>query len=68
MALSYFVGVDVGTGSARAAVVSSEGQVVNVSTRSIKTFNPQLNFYEQSSDDIWAAVSTVVKVFGIQDS
>ncbi|XP_046620024.1 FGGY carbohydrate kinase domain-containing protein isoform X3 [Neodiprion virginianus] len=57
----YFVGVDVGTGSARAAIVSSNGKLINMATCPIKTFNPRPNFFEQSSDDIWSAVCNVVK-------
>ena len=50
------IGVDVGTGSVRAGVFSSEGKLLGVATEEIKTFNPQHNFYEQSSDNIWTAV------------
>lgn len=60
--MNYFVGVDVGTGSARAALVTSQGKVVETAMQSIKTFNPQEDFYEQSSDDIWQSVCHVVKV------
>ncbi|XP_058791631.1 FGGY carbohydrate kinase domain-containing protein [Phymastichus coffea] len=57
----YFVGVDVGTGSARAALVTSQGKIIESAVHPIKTFNPQDKFYEQSSNDIWASVCTVVK-------
>lgn len=62
MAKNFFVGVDVGTGSVRAAVVSSDGKLIGSSTRSIQTLNSQRDFYEQSSDDIWSSVCHVVKV------
>lgn len=61
--MDYFVGVDVGTGSARAALVTSQGKVVKTAVKPIKTFNPQDDFYEQSSDDIWQSVCYVVKVY-----
>lgn len=60
--MHYFVGVDVGTGSARAALVTAQGEVVKAAAQAIKTFNPQEDFYEQSSDDIWESVCCVVKV------
>lgn len=58
----FFIGVDVGTGSARAAIVSVHGKVINMCIRPIKTWRPQTNHYEQSSDDIWNAVCECVKV------
>ncbi|KAJ8681215.1 hypothetical protein QAD02_017002 [Eretmocerus hayati] len=59
--MDFFVGVDVGTGSARAALVSSGGKIISTAVHPITTFNPQPGFYEQSSDDIWTAVCHVVK-------
>lgn len=58
----YFVGVDVGTGSARAALVNAHGQVLQMHVKPIKTWNPIANHYEQSSDDIWRAVCECVQV------
>ncbi|XP_055373287.1 FGGY carbohydrate kinase domain-containing protein isoform X2 [Condylostylus longicornis] len=57
----YFVGVDVGTGSVRAALVTSQGQVIKQHAKSIKTWNPEANYYEQSSEDIWNAVCECVR-------
>ncbi|XP_014203534.1 FGGY carbohydrate kinase domain-containing protein [Copidosoma floridanum] len=59
--MDYFVGVDVGTGSVRAALVDSKGKVIETAVHPIKTFNPHTNFYEQSSNDIWSAVCHVVR-------
>ncbi|XP_055840821.1 FGGY carbohydrate kinase domain-containing protein [Episyrphus balteatus] len=56
----YFVGVDVGTSSARAALVSSDGKVLKQTIRPIKTWNPQQDHFEQSSDDIWNSVAFCV--------
>ncbi|KRF84546.1 uncharacterized protein Dvir_GJ13420, isoform B [Drosophila virilis] len=58
---AYFVGVDVGTGSARAALVNAEGQVEQQAVEAIKTWTPEPHFYEQSSEDIWHAICKVVK-------
>uniref|UniRef100_A0A182J1G4 Carbohydrate kinase FGGY N-terminal domain-containing protein n=1 Tax=Anopheles atroparvus TaxID=41427 RepID=A0A182J1G4_ANOAO len=57
----FLVGVDVGTGSARAALVSGSGQVLETYVKSIRTWNSQPNYYEQSSEDIWSAVCECVK-------
>lgn len=59
--MNYFVGVDVGTGSARAALVSSTGKVIKQATYPLEIFHPAQDFYEQSSDNIWYAVCKVVK-------
>uniref|UniRef100_A0A182JUC9 FGGY carbohydrate kinase domain-containing protein n=1 Tax=Anopheles christyi TaxID=43041 RepID=A0A182JUC9_9DIPT len=58
---AYLVGVDVGTGSARAALVTSKGEVLQTCVKSIQTWNTQPNYYEQSSEDIWSAVCECVK-------
>ncbi|XP_030385094.1 FGGY carbohydrate kinase domain-containing protein [Scaptodrosophila lebanonensis] len=66
----YFVGVDVGTGSARAALVSADGKVEKQAVQEIKTWTPEPDYYEQSSENIWQAVCKVVKnvVGGIDKS
>lgn len=58
----YFVGVDVGTGSARAALVTQNGKIVQVAEEEIRTWNPQPDFYEQSSDNIWDACVKCIRV------
>lgn len=58
----YFVGIDVGTGSARAALVNAVGEVKSTHIVPIQTWNPRPDHYEQSSDDIWRAVCQCVKV------
>lgn len=58
----YFVGVDVGTGSVRAALVDGTGQILKKSTNAIQTWNPEENFYQQSSEDIWRSCCKVVRV------
>lgn len=60
--ISYFVGVDVGTGSARAALVTNEGRVIKTSVKSIQTWSPKTEYYEQSSDDIWTTCVAVIQV------
>lgn len=59
---SYFVGVDVGTGSVRAALVTRNGKVLRMSSEETKTWSPNVGYFEQSTDDIWKAVCLAVKV------
>lgn len=57
----YFIGVDVGTGSARACVIDSTGEILAVSTRPIAKWEPKPGHFNQSSTDIWDAVCYCVK-------
>lgn len=56
-----YVGVDVGTASARAAVFDAHGRMLASASRPIQIWRPQADFVEQSSDDIWAAVCASVR-------
>ena len=56
-----YVGVDVGTASVPAALVNHKGQVVHTAVEPIEIHNPQPDFYEQSSENIWSAVCSTVK-------
>ncbi|EWC44763.1 putative sugar kinase [Drechslerella stenobrocha 248] len=58
---SYAVGVDVGTGSARACIIDFTGELLAEVSREIKTWNPRADFYEQSTTDIWASICYCVK-------
>ncbi|MEM6160713.1 FGGY-family carbohydrate kinase [Erwinia sp. P6884] len=58
---SYYLGVDVGTGSARAGIFDSKGRMMGQASREIALFRPQADFVEQSSDDIWQAVCQSVR-------
>ncbi|XP_025416044.1 FGGY carbohydrate kinase domain-containing protein isoform X3 [Sipha flava] len=57
----YYVGVDVGTGSVRAALVDSVGRILKKSTNAIKTWNPETDYYQQSSEDIWRCCCKVIR-------
>ncbi|CAI1968484.1 Ribulokinase [Serratia proteamaculans] len=58
---SYFIGVDVGTGSARAGVFDLNGHMVGQASRTIDLYRPKADFVEQSSDNIWQAVCHAVR-------
>ncbi|XP_059230898.1 FGGY carbohydrate kinase domain-containing protein isoform X2 [Mustela nigripes] len=58
---NYYVGVDVGTGSVRAALVDQRGILLAFADQPINQWEPQFNHHEQSSEDIWAACCVVTK-------
>ena len=51
-----YIGVDVGTGSVRAAFFSGEGDYLMGTSKTITIHNPFPDIYEQSSSEIWSAV------------
>ncbi|MEW4564550.1 FGGY-family carbohydrate kinase [Bremerella sp. JC770] len=61
MSGSHYIGVDVGTGSARAGVFDSQGAMLASAVQPIETFRPQTDFVEQSSTNIWQAVCQCVR-------
>jgi len=56
-----YLGVDVGTGSARAAVFDAGGRRLGMGVHPIRIWRPEEDFVEQSSDDVWDACSSAVK-------
>jgi len=58
---AFFLGVDVGTGSARAGVFDASGVMQGNHAESIATFRPAEDFVEQSSDDIWRACGVAIR-------
>jgi FGGY-family pentulose kinase len=67
--MNYFIGIDVGTGSARAGLFDQNGQLLANQSRAIQTWKTQPNFVEQSSTDIWESIcictQAVIKESGI---
>ncbi len=57
----YVIGVDVGTGSARAGIFDLHGQMVATAQHPIQMFRPHEDHVEQSSRDIWSAVCASVR-------
>ncbi|MBB4003590.1 FGGY-family carbohydrate kinase [Aurantimonas endophytica] len=56
-----FIGVDVGTGSARAGIFDREGRLLGTAKRDIRLWRDDHGLVEQSSADIWAAVVASVR-------
>ena len=57
----YVIGVDVGTGSARAGIFELTGRMVSSAKRDITLFRASGSIVEQSSAEIWSAVCDAVK-------
>jgi D-ribulokinase len=56
-----FIGVDVGTGSARAGVFDEAGALLGAAKQTIATWYEPGDIAEQSSDDVWRAVAAAVR-------
>lgn len=59
--MRYVVGVDVGTGSARAGLFDETGKMYATASQPIPMHRPQPEWVEQSSERIWDAVCGSVK-------
>ncbi|MEM7047340.1 MAG: FGGY-family carbohydrate kinase [Pseudomonadota bacterium] len=55
------IGIDVGTGSARAGIFDAQGTLLAAAVREIARFSPAPDFAQQSTADIWAAVCQAVR-------
>lgn len=58
----YYIGVDVGTGSARAALVDDDGNILAESTHATQTYRVEADarIFEQSTTDIWAQIKLAI--------
>lgn len=61
MAGNYFIGIDVGTGSARAGIFDGTGNMAASAVFDIQMWKPEPDCVEQSSEDIWDSVCRAVK-------
>jgi ribulose kinase len=59
----YYVGVDVGTGSARAGVFDSKGNLIASTVKETQTWRSENDhrIFEQSTTDIWNAICYCVQ-------
>lgn len=58
---ALFLGIDVGTGSARAGLFDAAGTLISTAKAPLQLFREGNDIAEQSSDDIWQAVCSSVK-------
>ncbi|HVT53349.1 MAG TPA: FGGY-family carbohydrate kinase [Dongiaceae bacterium] len=56
-----FIGIDVGTGSARAGIFDKGGKLLATAKQAIKLWHEPGDIVEQSSEDIWQACATAVR-------
>ena len=61
MKSGLLLGIDVGTGSARAGLFTPDGALAGRGEEPIRTWQTTPHHVEQSSDDIWRAVCTSVR-------
>jgi FGGY-family pentulose kinase len=57
----YVIGVDVGTGSARAGVFALDGRMLAAAAHPIQLFRPRPDHVEHASADVWQAVGQAVR-------
>lgn len=61
----HYIGVDVGTGSARACLIDDSGDIKSLASENIQLWQPSSGLegshYEQSTTDIWKAICNCVK-------
>ncbi|KAA1465926.1 Pentulose kinase [Dentipellis sp. KUC8613] len=60
---SYYIGIDVGTGSVRAGLVKNDGTLVASSTKDTTTWRDSHDhrIFEQSTTEIWAGICACVR-------
>lgn len=62
---AHYIGIDVGTGSARACIIDQTGDIKSLASKTIKLWQPVKGFegshYEQSTSDIWDSICYSVR-------
>ncbi|KAF1987023.1 Pentulose kinase [Aulographum hederae CBS 113979] len=59
--MEHYIGIDVGTGSARACIMNEKGDIVGLASENIGLWQPQTGYYEQSTTDIWRCICTSIQ-------
>ncbi|KAF7180079.1 hypothetical protein CNMCM7691_009245 [Aspergillus felis] len=59
--LNYYIGIDVGTGGARACIIDDAGNIVGLASEDIKLWQSGKGHYEQSTSDIWRSICSAVR-------
>src|SRR5437763_6387843 len=57
----FVIGIDVGTGSARAGIFDTSGKTHAIAVEPFQMWKPKPDYAEQSSEDIWRAVCKVTR-------
>ncbi|KAK1058360.1 hypothetical protein LTR12_000972 [Friedmanniomyces endolithicus] len=56
----HFIGIDVGTGSARACIMNNKGDIVGLASENIGLWQPETGYYEQSTTNIWRCICSSI--------
>lgn len=59
--IDHYIGIDVGTGSARACIIDQTGDIKALATENIGLWQPEQGYYEQSTTDIWRCICNCVQ-------
>ncbi|MCJ1334941.1 hypothetical protein MMC09_000207 [Bachmanniomyces sp. S44760] len=59
--MDNYIGIDVGTGSARACIINSKGDIIGLASENIGLWQPEQGYYEQSTNDIWRCICSSVQ-------
>ncbi|KAI4208609.1 MAG: hypothetical protein LQ348_000086 [Seirophora lacunosa] len=59
--MENYIGIDVGTGSARACVINAKGDILGMASENIGLWQPEQGYYEQSTNDIWRCICSSVQ-------
>lgn len=48
----HYIGIDVGTGSARACIINEKGDIVGLASKNIGLWQPQTGYYVRSAREL----------------
>jgi len=58
---NHYIGIDVGTGSARACIMNDKGDIVGLASENIGLWQPETGWYEQSTTNIWRCICSSIQ-------
>ncbi|KAF1821246.1 Pentulose kinase [Dissoconium aciculare CBS 342.82] len=58
---NHYIGIDVGTGSARACIMNEKGDIIGLASENIGLWQPETGWYEQSTTNIWRCICTSIQ-------
>ncbi|KXS93539.1 hypothetical protein AC578_10638 [Pseudocercospora eumusae] len=59
--VNHYIGIDVGTGSARACIMNEKGDIVGLASENIGLWQPETGYYEQSTTNIWRCICSSIQ-------
>lgn len=60
--VDHYIGIDVGTGSARACIIDSKGDIVGLASENIGLWQPQQGYYVRIGAQAFSCLVTIVRV------